>query len=130
MLFAVLHAASRLALRLRCAVILMGVLVAAWLLVGLRLYFLPPDGGLAAEVCCLRAIGAGMNAILMGFLAVWVWRAAPWATRAAALLLVVNGLIIIQVEVTPGYRIVLLLTLAAAVFAGSLLVRPQVPPQF
>ena len=130
MLFAVLHAASRLALRLRCAVILMGVLVAAWLLVGLRLYFLPPDSGLAAEVCCLHALGAGMNAILMGFLAVWVWRAAPWATRAAALLLVVDGLIIIQADLTPGYRIVLLLTLAAVLFAGSLLVRPQLPPQF
>jgi len=130
MLFAVLYAASRLVLRLRCAVVLMGVLVAAWLLVGLRLYFLPPTNGPAPQVCVLHALGAGMNAVLLGFLAVWVWRAARWATRAAALTLVVNGLLIIQSQMTTGYPLVLVLTLTAGLLAASLLLRPQRPPQF
>jgi len=130
MLFAVRDAASRLVLRLRFAVILMGVLVAAWVLVGLQLYFLPPPSGPGPEVCVLHALGAGVNAVLLAFLAVWVWRAARWATGAAALTLVVNGLLIIQPQMTGGYRLLLILTLVAGLLAGSLLVRPQLPPQF
>lgn len=130
MVSAVLRATARMVLRLRCAVVLMSVLVAAWLLMGLRLYFLPPVSPVTPSVFALLALGAGVNAVILGFFATWVWRGARWATWAAALTLLVDALLVIQPAMAAGERLLLTLTLAAGVLVASLLVSPQRPPQY
>ena len=128
MVAAVLAAVSRAALRRRLAVVLIGVLVAGWVVEALRLYFFPPMAGPTHTVCYLLALGAGVNAVLLAFLGVWLWRGARWATWIATLTLVTNALLVIQPAGAGLERLLLLLTVPAAVLVGSLLAYPEALP--
>ena len=128
MVAAVLSAVSRAALRRRLTAVLTGVLVAGWVVEALRLYFFPPMAGPTHTLCHLLARGAGVNAVLLVFLGVWVWRGARWATWFAALTLVANALLVIQPAGAGLERLLLLLTVPTAVLVGSLLAYPEPLP--
>ncbi len=127
MVAAVFEAVSRAALRRRLTTVLVGLLVTGWLIEGLRLYLFPPMAGPTHTMCYLLAFGAGVNAVLLAFLGVWMWRGAGWATWSALLTLVANALLVLGPD---GFieRALLQLTLPAVVLVGSLLAYPEELP--
>lgn len=130
MVAAVFAAASRAALRRRCTVVLIGVLVAGWLVEALRLYLFPPMAGPTHTLCYLLALGAAVNAVLLVYLGVWVWRGARWATWFAVLTLLANALLVIQPSGAGLERLLLMITVPAAVLVGSLLAYPEALPDY
>lgn len=111
--------------RRRLTVLLLGILVAAWLVVALRMYFFPPPGGVAPSIFALLALAAFLNAFILGFCAWWLWRGARWATWAAGGVLLIDALLIIQPSMETVEWVTLLVTLGAGVLVLSLLVRPE-----
>lgn len=128
MVRAVIAAVSRAALRRRFAVLLIGLLVAAWLIECLRLCCFPPVAGMAPQLYDLHGLGAAVNAVLLVILGVWLWRGARWATWFAALTLLADALLVIQPAGAVLEAAVLLLTVVAGVLVASLLAFPEPLP--
>lgn len=125
---AMVAAVSRAALRRRSAVLLIGLLVTGWLLECLRLCCFPPAAGMAPQLYDLHGLGAALNAVLLVFLGVWLWRGARWATWFAALTLLADALVVLQPTGAGLEAAVLLLTIVDGLLVASLLAFPEPLP--
>lgn len=128
MVAAVFEAVSRAALRRRLTTVLVGVLVAAWLIEGLLLFIFPPMAGPNHTLCYLLASGAVVNAIVLTFVGVWMWRGARWATWFALLTLVADALVVMPPSSSLMEWTLLVLTVPTAALVGSLLAYPEPLP--
>ena len=128
MVAAVFDAVSRAALRRRLTSVLVGTLVAGWLIEGLLLFVFPRMAGPNHTLCYLLALGAVVNAVVLTFLGVWVWRGARWATWFLMLTLVADALVVLASSRSMVEWTLLVLTVPAAALVGSLLAYPEALP--
>lgn len=91
----------------------------------LRLYFLPPLASYSTAVFALQAVACVLNAVVLGFLAWWLWRGARWAALGASVLLLADALMIMQPGMADLERVVFGLTLLCGAVIASLLARPE-----
>ncbi|MEA4944004.1 MAG: hypothetical protein VB080_06135, partial [Propionicimonas sp.] len=105
-------------------VLFLGLVAVGWEVLALRLHFLPPCG-CSPAVSSLRALACTVDALVLGFLAWWLWRGARWAAWLAVALLLVDALLIIQSQFSDLGLWVLGLTLLGGAAVASLLARPE-----